>query len=100
MKTEIILACARAFNVPTSRLKGFARDGGAREARFALYSALHQRGHSYSSIGLMLDRHHSTVLHGVREANKLAAQCPDFAAKVAELVALRPKHVYTEELGA
>jgi chromosomal replication initiation ATPase DnaA len=98
MKTEIILTCARMFEVPTSRLKGYARAEGAREARFALYRALHLRGHTYSAIGIMLDRDHSTVLHGVREADKLIAQCPDYAAKVAELAAWQPKRVHIGEL--
>lgn len=97
MKTEIILYCARLFNVPTSRLKGQSRGEGAREARFALYLALHRRGHSYSAIGHMLGRHHSTVMHGVREADVLIAQDADYAAKVAELATWQPDYVKQEQ---
>lgn len=92
MKTEIILACARMFNVPTARLKGYARCGGAKEARFALYRALRSRGNSYSAIGALLGRDHSTVLYGVREADAMMAACPEYAAKVAELTAWRPAY--------
>jgi chromosomal replication initiation ATPase DnaA len=97
MKSEIILACARMFSVPTSRLKGLSRGDGARDARFALYLALHMRGHSYSAIGHMLGRHHSTIMHGVREAEALIAQDSDYADKVAELAAWQPAYVGQKE---
>jgi chromosomal replication initiation ATPase DnaA len=97
MKTEIILHCALMFIVPTSRLKGHARGDGAREARFALYRALHTRGHSYSAIGAMLGRHYTTVMYGVREADAMVAACPDYAAKVAALVAWQPSYIISKE---
>lgn len=89
----MILLCARLFNVPTSRLKGLARGEGAREARFALYTALRMRGNSYKTIGNFLGRDHATVMHGVREAEALMAGDPDYAAKVAELAAWQPAYV-------
>lgn len=87
MKTEIVLYCSKLFMVPTGHITGLARSDGAREARFALYRALRTRGHTYNSIGRLLDRDHTTVLSGVRQADKLIATCPEYAAKVDKLVA-------------
>jgi chromosomal replication initiation ATPase DnaA len=100
MKSEMILLCARMFNVPTSRLKGLSRSEGAREARFALYAALRMRGNSYKTIGNFLSRDHATIIHGVRVAADLMDADPSYAAKVSELAAWQPDRVRAEEASA
>lgn len=97
MKTEIIRYCSKLFTVPTNHLTGLTRNDGAREARFALYRALRMRGHTYGAIGRMLDRDHTTILYGARQADKLIAACPAYAAKVAELAAWKPEYMRQKE---
>ena len=89
--------CADLFAVPPADLLSRKRDGGMTEARFALYKALHLRGLSYSAIGAFLRRHHTSVMHGVRIANKLMRDQPAYAERVQRVAAWQPKKLTTGE---
>jgi chromosomal replication initiation ATPase DnaA len=51
-------------------------------ARFAVYKAMRIRGWSFSQIGQLMNRDHTTVMHGVTRAEYYIEKDPDYAAKV------------------
>lgn len=55
-------------------------------ARWAFMAAMYRRGASYERIGRLINRDHSTVIYGVRKAEKLMSR-PDFADLVAKVEA-------------
>ena len=78
MPLDVIGLKARAFRytylltgVTEHALRGKGRSRAVVEARQALMFALWDGGMSYSAIGRLLDRHHSTIMYGVREAKVL-----------------------------
>lgn len=90
-----------AKRVPTPAvLKAAAEVGGANvpqlisewrapkqlvHARWAAMAVLSQRGASSAAIGRALNRDHSTVLYGIKQANYLAARSPEFVAMLDEV---------------
>jgi len=93
----MVKLCADLFAVPPADLLTRKRDGGMTEARFALYKALHMRGLSYSAIGRYLRRHHTSVMHGVRIADKLMGDQLAYAERVQRVAAWQPKKLITGE---
>lgn len=76
-----LVAAAAVFEVPLRALtgpRGTPRVFRARQvAMAALYEACEV---SYSELGRLFDRDHTTVIHGVARAQALAAQDADYAA--------------------
>lgn len=93
MKTEIIKLCAELFDVSVSDIMSRRRMSPIIEARFALYAALRQRGWSYLRIGMFFGRDHTTILHGVRQAECMKKYHRSYAEKVEELATWKPKPV-------
>jgi hypothetical protein len=61
-------AAAQALGLPRGALWSRARDRQTVAIRHAACRLLHEAGLSYPAIGAMLDRDHTTVLHGARSA--------------------------------
>lgn len=77
-----------AFEVPIRALIGRQRQKPIARARLALYAGLYRGCEtSYPEIGQLLERDHTTVLYGVREAEAEAAADPDYAERLARIVA-------------
>lgn len=56
-------------------------------ARWAVMAAMNRHGITASSIGRRLNRDHTTVLYGLRQAEMLASQNLEFAALIERIVA-------------
>jgi chromosomal replication initiation ATPase DnaA len=77
-------AAGRAFEISPHAIIGRRRLPAIVRARLALYAALYRVCEtSYPQLGRLLNRDHSTILYGVREAERDAATDPDFAAALA-----------------
>ena len=82
------LAASRAFEVPPRAIISRRRLPTIARARQALYAALYRACEtSYPQLGRLLNRDHTTVLYGVREAEADAAADPDYAERSARVVA-------------
>lgn len=90
MKTEFILKASEMFDVHPRDLVGDPRFGFLIPARFAVYKALKLRGWSYAAIGRLMNRDHSTVIHGVTRADYMMERDSCYAAKVQELSDYKP----------
>ena len=82
---RVLVNVSRAFGISMERL--LAKTSGwsdleAAHARMAAYSiAKDKLGLGHFKIGSLIgDRHHTSVLHGVRRCAELIANDPDFAA--------------------
>lgn len=82
------LAAARAFEVPPREIIGRCRLSSVVRARQALACALYQVYEtSYPQLGDLLNRDHTTVLYSVRAAKHDADADPDYAERLARIVA-------------
>lgn len=73
-RSDIIANTAMRFGVSSSDLAGPSRKRPIANARQDAMLHLHQQGWSYASIGRLLNRNHTTVMHGVARARaRLAA---------------------------
>lgn len=73
----LVKRIAKAHQVTPDELLGPSREQGASHARQALWSALHERGHwSFSRLGKVFGRDHSTVMFGVAEHRKRNGDAP------------------------
>lgn len=88
MKAEILKHCAELFDVPVRDIMSRRRIAPVMHARWALYTALRQRGWSYPAIGRFTGRHHTTVMAGVREGELRAHFFPAYADKIRQIVEL------------
>jgi chromosomal replication initiation ATPase DnaA len=83
-----ITTAAQAFAVPRREITSRCRLAPIARARLALYAALYQAcATSYPELGARLGRHYTTVLSGVREAERAAGADPDYAERLARIVA-------------
>lgn len=69
----IVEAICHAHYVTSDELLGTSRVTHIVRARYALYSAMRDEGLSYSAIGGLLGRDHTTILEGVRRHGEIAA---------------------------
>lgn len=82
------LAAARAFEVPPREIIGRLRFRAVVRARQALTCALYQAYQtSYPQLGQLLNRDNSTLIYSVRKAKRDAAADPDYAERLARIVA-------------
>lgn len=63
----LIRKVAEIHNVTVDDMMGNGRTSKFVEARQEAFYALHKRGLSYSEIGRIMNRDHSTVMYGVRK---------------------------------
>lgn len=61
----IIVDAARSFHVAPREIVGPGRTMRVCAARYAVMHKLNERGWSSVRIGQVLNRHHTTVLHGL-----------------------------------
>lgn len=78
---------AQAVGANPDQLKQDWRDKPLVHARWAFMAAMNRRGASLGRIGRILNRDHTTVMYGIRQAQKLAESKPDFAALMAKVEA-------------
>lgn len=84
---EVIKEAERMFRVHRRDITGKARLQFIMPARYAVYTALVLRGNSTAQVGRWLHRDHSTVIYGMRQAQRIMAADPDYRAKVEALIA-------------
>lgn len=78
---QILDAVALAFGTPVPWMRSRWRDGETVRARWGAMKLLREeRLLSTGIIGRLLDRDHTTVLHGLNRAREFEATDPDFAA--------------------
>lgn len=87
-KTEIVAFTAHLFNLKPGDILGDHRFARIHRARLAIYAGLWRRAElsgkqpSYSAIGRVVHRDHSTVIHGLRKAFYMMERDADFVAAV------------------
>ena len=86
---EVVACAAWLFGTTPRDILQPSKHQAHVDARWAVMKALSFRGSSRSSIGRLLGKDHSTVIHGIRRAEQVMAVDYAFADKVATLVALR-----------
>lgn len=94
---EIIAKVSELFKVHRRDILGRAKFDFILPARFALCKILHDRGMSYASIGRVMDRDHTTVIHAVRRAEYTMQRDPEYAAKINEVIAMNVSPVKLPE---
>lgn len=83
-----VLAASRAFEVPPRAIISRRRQPDIVLARQALTAALYQAYQtSYPQLGRLLNRDNSTLIYSVRKARRDAAADPDYAERLARIVA-------------
>lgn len=70
LPNEVIKAGAAAFMIPVQHILEDRRHKGVVVARHALFKALKLRGSSYGQIGRWMSKDRTTVVYGVRRAEK------------------------------
>ena len=65
---EVLQTVAKCRRLTVDDLKGPSRRAYIVRARWEAMRLLRERGLSLPAIGLMLNRHHTAVLHGLRRA--------------------------------
>lgn len=98
MKREIVGQCAELFGVSSKDLLGRNRTRRVVYARYALYSALRQRGWTFPQIGMFFNRHWASIIHGVKVADHLMERNRSYEEKVEALAMWKPKPVYIKEV--
>jgi chromosomal replication initiation ATPase DnaA len=81
----LLLECARLFDTTAKDLRGNSRFRLHTHPRFALFKVMHLRGASKHQIGRFFERDHSTVVHGIRQADALAVRDIDYGARLSAL---------------
>jgi len=82
-------AAADLFDMSVAELDSPARFSYIMPARFAVYKALHLRGWTYSRIGRLLGKDHSTIMYGVSRADYMIERDEEYAAQVLHLASMR-----------
>ena len=83
-----VVAASRAFEVPPRDIIGRLRFRDVVRARQALTCALYQAYEtSYPQLGRLLNRDNSTLIHSVRKARGDADADPDYADRLARIIA-------------
>ena len=66
---NVLQAVANRYRLTVDDIKGPSRKAYICRARWDAMKLLRERGLSLPSIGIMLNRHHTAVLHGLRRAS-------------------------------
>lgn len=83
---DIIDRVSQEFKVHRRDILGRAKYNFILPARFGLCKILRERGLSYSQIGRVLDRDHTTVIYAVRRAEYMMERDKAYADKIARVV--------------
>lgn len=76
----VLLAVAEAYDISHFALTSRSHKRGCSWPRMAVYRLLWTKaGYSTTRIGKMLDRDHTTVLTGIRKADRLLVEDPEWA---------------------
>ena len=73
----IALACSEALGVPLDDLIGPSRKSEICRARFIAMKRCYLAGYSLPEIGRYFNRHHTTVLHGIRKLRQLELEAAE-----------------------
>jgi chromosomal replication initiation ATPase DnaA len=80
---------AKVFEVPHREILSKGRIPSVTRARLALYAALYDGCQtSYTEMGWRLQRDHSTLVWGVKQARAMAADDPEYATALARVCAV------------
>lgn len=59
------------YRIPVERLRGKERTREVAEARFSVwYCANRSLGYGYSYLGRIYEKHHTSIMHGIEEAER------------------------------
>lgn len=84
---DLIRRAAAKAGVEACQITGPGQSRKLYETRWAIMVLMHRRNVSNVKIGQRLNRHHTTVMSGLKRAEELAAKDEKFAAFVAALEA-------------
>lgn len=84
---DVIAVASRMTGIGHDALLGHNRKKQIMRVRQAIYLVARRCGHSYPQIGTVMDRDHSTVIHGTRVAEIHIERDPAYAAFVEEIYA-------------
>lgn len=87
-KEELLAECGIMFSIHRRDIVGPARFDFIMPARFAMYKALRECGLSFPQIGKFMNRHHTTVMHGIDVCGDKMKAHPSYAKKVSRLIEL------------
>lgn len=84
----VLMATAAALDIPLrSLISTLRRQDLVRARHIAMWLARQRYGVSLPNIGRTINRDHTTVLHGIRRAQKLMTEDRDFQRDLAEVIA-------------
>lgn len=88
---QILDVAERTFGLPKSRIVQRCRKANLVEARHAIMLVMHEKGFSYPQIAFALKlKDHTTIIHGVRVAQKKQATDMGFSVAVSALREVQP----------
>ncbi len=68
---EIVEACAKFYHIKVEDIMSNKKPKNIAQARqVCMYMMREILGHSYKNIGKFFDKHHTTIMHGIREVEK------------------------------
>ena len=87
MLSQIDSAVCGRYGIPPTALKGSSQERRvARPRQVAYYLARRLTTNSFPALGLWYgQRHHTTIMHGIRNVERLMAETPLFAVEIATL---------------
>jgi len=88
---QILAIAERTFGLSMSRILQRCRKADLVEARHAIMLVMHEKGFSYAQIAFALKlKDHTTIIHGVRVAQKKQATDMGFSVAVSALREVQP----------
>lgn len=82
---RLMLLCAVEFGICPSDLRGNQKLKAMLPPRFAMCWIARRAGYSLQQIGLVIQRDHTTVLHGMRRASDMMLRSQDYAARLGNI---------------
>lgn len=82
---RLLLLCAVEFGICPNDLRGEQKLKKLLPPRFAMCWMARRAGYSLQQIGLVIQRDHTTVLHGMRRASDMMLRSQDYAARLAHI---------------
>lgn len=73
-RRETLKACATEYGVTVDDIVGYRKEKNILKARWKAMYLLHKRGMSFSRIGRLLKKDHTTVMNAVKNYEKSLAQ--------------------------
>lgn len=82
---RLLLLCTVEFDICPGDLRSEKKLKNLLPPRFAMCWLARRAGYSLQQIGLVMQRDHTTVLHGVRRADDMMLRSQDYAAQVTRI---------------